>query len=306
MEPNLLIACPRPLATNRQNKGSLDCTALNTTPGAPCPAIRLVRPTNDTHNFPPLSQCGEGQSIVKVWGRGGHAKDVRGLVMDLNARAGRGEDPSNAVRSAGAQQSRSHDARNSSSGNSSYDSDRAYPQHRAQHDTSAAGLGPQGFGFVSANHALRVDDVAVVLPLSGHGTAGPTKWHGGNGTAETWHERQERGGGSLEEAPARSVGGFGMSNASGSGGYDQGNADRPASPPRQWAFEQVRGSSRWGVFSSERGMGGLGRYPGLDSQVGACAIDFHATCCRGETGICFSSAGRVCSYAADYSDTNFF
>lgn len=38
-------------------------------------------------------QCGEGQSIVKVWGRGGHAKDVRGLVMQLNAAAGRGEDP---------------------------------------------------------------------------------------------------------------------------------------------------------------------------------------------------------------------
>eukprot|EP00903_Cladosiphon_okamuranus_P008248 g7939.t1 len=37
--------------------------------------------------------CGEGQSIVKVWGRGGHAKDVRGLVMELNAAAGRGEDP---------------------------------------------------------------------------------------------------------------------------------------------------------------------------------------------------------------------
>lgn len=37
-------------------------------------------------------QCGESQSVLKVWGQGGRAKDLRGLVMDLNAAAGRGED----------------------------------------------------------------------------------------------------------------------------------------------------------------------------------------------------------------------
>lgn len=41
----------------------------------------------------PSNQCAKSQSIVKVWGRGGRAKDVRRLVMELNAAVGRGEDP---------------------------------------------------------------------------------------------------------------------------------------------------------------------------------------------------------------------
>ena len=47
-------------------------------------------------------QCGAGQSVVKVWGRGDRAKDVRGLVMDLNAAAGRGEDLTATLRKAAA------------------------------------------------------------------------------------------------------------------------------------------------------------------------------------------------------------
>lgn len=51
--------------------------------------------------FSPL-QCGEGQSAVKVWGRGDRAKDVRRLVMELNAAAGRGEDLTATLRKAAA------------------------------------------------------------------------------------------------------------------------------------------------------------------------------------------------------------
>lgn len=53
-------------------------------------------------------QCGESQSIVKVWGRGGYAKDVRKLVVKLSAAAGGGEDPSTVVAS---QKRRLHDER---------------------------------------------------------------------------------------------------------------------------------------------------------------------------------------------------
>lgn len=49
-------------------------------------------------------QCGEAQSIVKVWGRGGRAKDIRGLTMELNAATGRGEDPTLTVGSIALQQ----------------------------------------------------------------------------------------------------------------------------------------------------------------------------------------------------------
>ncbi|CAM9457326.1 unnamed protein product [Pylaiella littoralis] len=42
--------------------------------------------------------CCENQSMVKVWGRGERAKDVRGLVMELNAVAGRGDDPNIVLR----------------------------------------------------------------------------------------------------------------------------------------------------------------------------------------------------------------
>lgn len=57
----------------------------------------LVFVADPGRRFSLRDQCGEKQSIVKVWGRGAHAKDVRGLVMELSAAAGRGEDPTEIV-----------------------------------------------------------------------------------------------------------------------------------------------------------------------------------------------------------------
>ncbi|CAM9529043.1 unnamed protein product, partial [Ectocarpus sp. 12 AP-2014] len=77
--------------------------------------------------------CGEGQSIVKAWGRGGHAKDVRGLVMALNAAAGGGGNPNKVLRNnvggSGPQsQSQRHtqDGRNPSGRIRNQDGDRTY------------------------------------------------------------------------------------------------------------------------------------------------------------------------------------
>lgn len=69
--------------------------------GYRCHKKKCRHPTQSFFVCSPF-QCGEGQSVVKAWGRGGRAKDLRGLVMDLNAAAGRGEDLTATLRKAAA------------------------------------------------------------------------------------------------------------------------------------------------------------------------------------------------------------
>ncbi|CAN0251433.1 unnamed protein product, partial [Hapterophycus canaliculatus] len=194
--------------------------------------------------------CSEGQSIVKVWGRGGHAKDVRGLVMELNAAAGRGENPSTALRSVGAR-SRSHEGRNSRCGTSGQDGDHAFPQHRQQHCTRTTELGPHDLGFVSANLASKIDDGATVS-RSWDRKDEETEGHGREGWRQSWKGRPGGGGGYVGGAPARPAGRFGIGNTNESGGCDREQTDQPASASWQPAFEQTGSGSRWGVFASDR------------------------------------------------------
>ncbi|CAM9294012.1 unnamed protein product [Scytosiphon promiscuus] len=221
--------------------------------------------------------CGEGQSIVKVWGRGGHAKDVRGLVMDLNAAAGR-EDlsrgPSNVSRRT--EQSRLHNGQTTRGESANQGGDRGFPQHgrhrqQQQHYAYTNGTGPGahslGFGFVSANLASGVDDATSIG--SWDGRADEVGERGRGEMKQSWGGRRGWDGGCLrvEDASRRLANGSGMSNASGSRDGDRKQPDQPAWAS-QTGFQQARGASRWGVFASNRAMAmeGRGRFPGLGLQ----------------------------------------
>lgn len=188
--------------------------------------------------------------------------------MDLNATAGRGGDPSNVLRSAGAQQSRSHDGWKFRSGIGSQGGHRASPVLPQQHGTSApVGLGSHGLGFVPANLALEGDDGATAVVGSWDGGAEGTEGRGRGEQRQSWDGLRGGGRGYLGDAPARPAGGYEMSNGSGSGVFDRDHADQSASASWQPAVKQAGGGSRWGVFASDRVMGGPGRHNALDPQV---------------------------------------
>ncbi|CAN0272368.1 unnamed protein product [Ectocarpus sp. 12 AP-2014] len=205
--------------------------------------------------------CDEGQSIVKVWGRGGHAKDVRGLVMALNAAAGGGEDPNNVLRNnvggSGPQsQSQRHtqDGRNPSGSIGNQDGDRAYSvADRAdlQHTVGQAQPGlygrnsscarPQGFVPASVAPIGDEHDPAVGLWHA----SGAEKMDGvSSGPQDLWDGDSNAGYPRAGEATSHPSNGFGTSREH---HPDVRASWQPAAEP---AGVGGTSGSRWGAFAS--------------------------------------------------------
>ncbi|CBN74166.1 conserved unknown protein [Ectocarpus siliculosus] len=207
--------------------------------------------------------CGEGQSIVKVWGRGGHAKDVRGLVMALNAAAGGGEDLNNVLRNNvggfGPQsQSRRHkqDGRNSSDRIGNQDGDRAYStvdRAALQHT-----VGPAQPGLYGRNSSWARPDgfvPACVAPIGDEHDPAVGSWHVSgaekmdgvsSGPQDLWDGRSNAGYPRAGEATRHPSDGFGTSR--------EHHPDVRASwqPGAEPAGGGGRSGSRWGAFASNR------------------------------------------------------
>eukprot|EP00752_Nemacystus_decipiens_P007412 g6629.t1 len=208
--------------------------------------------------------CGEGQSIVKVWGRGGHAKDVRGLVMELNAVAGRGEDPHTVLRRGlGEPGSQQHPI--------------PPPQARCEQDNRR--------GFSSSTSQLRFAQGAEELRLVGQAswdrfgactaaaglahddrdeTAVGSWGSAADGMLEPHIVGERRSAACLESAPARG-GGFGAYREH--VGMHQRHAPAWQQAPVQATAGEGRSGSRWGVFASDRSAQGLGRQQGPGHQA---------------------------------------
>lgn len=198
-----------------------------------------------------------------MWGRGGHAKDVRGLVMELNAVAGRGEDPQNVLRRSlglgrpGSQQPQplqARDHRCPSGGDDGRDFSLDAPRLRFAEGAEElrpmmgqAGRARSG-GFALAGLASdggRGDATAVDSWGSvADGTACPENAQAGGVGFEAYREHTgTRHASTWQQAPVQPTG---------SGG---------------------RGGSRWGVFASDRASQGLVRRQGQDQQ--ACVDTFY-------------------------------
>ena len=237
--------------------------AIVFTPTQSKPFSRPLFPTHvfccflNSHLTP---QCGEGQSIVKVWGRGGHAKDVRGLVMELNAVAGRGEDPQIVLRRGlGEPGTRPHpaDGRVFSSNTSQLRFAQGAEELRSVGQASwdrsggfvpAAGLSPDSAG--------KGDETAVdSWGLAADGTGQPH--FGGERRSETC----------LESARARGGGGGAYREHAAAQQQQQQQAPAWQQAPVQPNMGVGRGGSRWGVFASNGAAQGLGRDQGPVQQV---------------------------------------
>lgn len=240
-------------------------------------------------------KCGEGQSIVKVWGRGGHAKDVRGLVMALNAAAGEGEDPNNVLRdnvggSGPQSQSKrhSHDGRNPGGRIVNKDCDRAYsgayraaPQHTVgpaepgSYKRNCSWARPQG--FVPASVAPTGDEHD---PAVGSWHASRDKKMNGviSGPQDSWDGRSNAGYPRAGGATGHRSGGFGTSREH---HPDVRALWQPAAEP---AGGGGRSGSRWGAFASHRATEVFEGRPGPNQEVHYCspcdtAVVFVPTAC---------------------------
>lgn len=208
-------------------------------------------------------KCGEGQSIVKVWGRGGHAKDVRGLVMALNAAAGGGEDPNNVLRNnvggfGAKSQSQRHtlDGRNPSGRIGNQDGDRAYSvANRAtpQHTVGQAQLGlyernsswARPEGFVPASVAPISDEHHPAVGL--WHASGNEKMNGvSSGPQDLWDGRSNAGYPRAGEATRHPSDGFRTSRER------HPDVRAPWQPAAEPAGGGGRSGSRWGAFASNR------------------------------------------------------
>ncbi|CAN0095645.1 unnamed protein product [Ectocarpus sp. 13 AM-2016] len=207
--------------------------------------------------------CGEGQSIVKVWGRGGHAKDVRGLVMALNAAAGGGEDPNNVLRNnvggSGPQsQSQRHtqDGRTPSGRIGNQDGDRAYSvADRADLQHTVGQTQPGLYGRCSRCARPQGFVPASVAPIGDEHDSAVGPWHASgaekmdgisSGPKDLWDGGSNAGYPRAGEATSHPSNGFGTSREH---HPDVRASWQPAAGP---AGGGGRSGSRWGAFASNR------------------------------------------------------
>ncbi|CAM9197665.1 unnamed protein product [Ectocarpus fasciculatus] len=207
--------------------------------------------------------CGEGQSIVKVWGRGGRAKDVRGLVMALNAAAGGGQDPNSVLRDnvggSGPQsqsQRHTHDGRHPCGRIGNQDGDRAYSVADRATPQHTVGLAQPGLYERNSSWARpgRIVPASVAPDGDEHDPAlgswhasGDEKMNGvSSGPQDLWDGRANAGYPRAGEATGFRSGVFGTSREH----HADGRASwQPAAEP---AGGRGRNGSRWGAFASNR------------------------------------------------------
>lgn len=235
-------------------------------------------------------QCGEGQSIVKVWGRGDHAKDVRGLVMELNAVAGRGEDPQVVLRRGlGGPGSQPRGRLDSSVGTMDQDDGRDFPSNASQ------------LRFAEGAEELRSVGQASWARSGGFVPAGPASHDGGGGDAAavgSWGSGAGGTGRLRFEDGHRSAAGLENARAGGVGLGPYREHDATPHHPSTWQQTSVqptgsggRGGSRWGVFASDGAAQGLVTRQGSGHQV--CVPLGRVQHERSRTGLCLCDAVLV-------------
>ncbi|CAB1111329.1 unnamed protein product [Ectocarpus sp. CCAP 1310/34] len=203
------------------------------------------------------------QSIVKVWGRGGHAKDVRGLVMALNAAAGGGEDPNNVVcnnvgGSEPQSQSQPHtqDGQNPSGRIGNHDDDRAYSVGDRASLQHTLGQAQPGLYVRNGSWARPEGFVpASVAPIGDEHDPAVGSWHSwgtekmdgvSSGTQDLWDGDSNAGYPRAREATSHPSDGFGTSRE------HHPNVRATWQPVAEPAGAGGRNGSRWGAFASNR------------------------------------------------------
>lgn len=149
---------------------------------------------------------------MKVWGRGGRAKDVRRLVMELNAAVGRGEDPNATVGRFSSQL----EARDTSGGGN----------QTGHSDRLCVGWG-KSKGFVSARFAQSGE---VTTRNSWDESRSGERIHSNSRGGSSWD------GGKIEREPAMSTKG----------------SDHEIDRQVITSAAPCSGRSRWGVFATNR------------------------------------------------------
>lgn len=225
-------------------------------------------------------QCGEGQSIVKVWGRGDHAKDVRGLVMELNAVAGRGDDPNIVLRNfvGVALRPQARDNRNLSGGMTDQDDGfdfsvngrtAAVPRHRQQQQYTG------GEGRIRSAEPANWTRGEGFMPAGlAPGGVGRDSTAGEGCSADSWETSQAeptgyggycaRGGVGFDTHPEHSA------------AFAHASTWRPSAEPPEMGG---RGGSRWGAFASDEATQVLKKRQGPDQQVRALYVPIYTRVC---------------------------
>lgn len=220
--------------------------------------------------------------MVKVWGRGERAKDLRGLVMELNAVAGRGDDPNIVLRNivgGSGPQSRSpsqrpqarndrnpgHGMRDQDDGCDFSMADRTLPRRRQQYTGGTGELTPVESATWTRSEGF----------LTRSGGFVPAGLAFGGGRDSTAGERR-----SAEPLDNNLAGatGYGGNDARGGIGFET-HPEHTAAAARastwQPSVEPPRvaggGGSRWGVYASGQATQALKKRQGPGQQV--CAPD---------------------------------
>lgn len=220
---------------------------------------------------------------MKVWGRGGRAKDARGLVMELNAAAGRGEDPQVVLRrgrggpgshpqpSSLSQRPQARDHRIPGAGMRDHDNGRDFSSNASQLRFAEGAEELRSLGRASWARSGCFVPAGLASDGGGHcgGGGGDAtvmgSWSSGaDGTGQLRSGDEHRRAACLENTQAGGVGCFGAYR-------EHADTLHPATTWQQASVQPTggggRGGSRWGVFASDRASQGLGRHQGPDQQV---------------------------------------